>query len=159
MRWTDRGASCLLLAILGVSVARAEDVVAELKACARTSETDRRIACYEALGTRVLNEDASSIPSTAAAALPDDVGGKEFRKQPERDAGDDTLRGHIVACTRSFDDKWIFTFENGQVWKQADSSRVRYADCDFMASITKDYFGYKLQIDGSKTKTRISRVQ
>jgi hypothetical protein len=175
------GAFCLLLAALGAAVAQAEDVSEELKACARMSDHDRRIACYEALGARVLNEDAATsvertspsvnaappqpaapqaAPAVAATEqLPEDLGGRKFRKPAKEETTQDMSRGHIIACARSFDNKWLFTFEDGQIWKETDSSRTRYSDCDFQASISKDYFGYKMQIDGAKGKIRISRVQ
>ena len=50
---------------------------------------------------------------------------------------------------------------SGQFWKQVSSRRVVMDEdtCQFRATVTKDFFGYKLQIEGEKGKIRISRLK
>lgn len=91
----------------------------------------------------------------AAESLPDDLGGREFSKDSE--LAENQNRERITSCRKDLRDKWSFYFENGQVWKQVDSRRRRFRDCDFMATITRDTFGYKMQIDGKKERIRVSR--
>jgi len=47
----------------------------------------------------------------------------------------------------------------GQVWKQKNEPRQRYKECDFSVTITKDVFGYKMQIDGEGKQIRIGRIR
>jgi len=42
-------------------------------------------------------------------------------------------------------------FDNEQLWKQSGAGRYRFSECDFDVTITKDFFGYKMKIDGGKT--------
>ena len=50
---------CLLM-LASTASARPQEPLDELKACARISELDARVACYEELGHRLLAEDAAT---------------------------------------------------------------------------------------------------
>jgi hypothetical protein len=165
---------CLLM-LASTASARPQEPLDELKACARTSELDARVACYEELGQRLLAEDAataSTAPTTSASVqaapaaatvaatstpqLNDELGGEEYEEKP--DPEDINNQGLITGCKKGPDKKWYFYFENGQVWKQIDDRRFSLKeDCRMLATITKDIFGYKMEVEGLKGKTRISR--
>lgn len=178
------------------------DPIEELKGCARTEDKAVRIACYEALGERVLAEEsvetaqvaevepdvveselvepdvvepdvlnsqaaapvvveaAVSEPAAVEAAvvetaqpqstrLPDDLGVE--KKEEKKSAETKSYRGHVRSCGQMLDDRWYFVFEGGQVWKQSSNGTYRFRECDFDATITKDFFSYKMKIDGGKT--------
>ena len=50
-------------------------------------------------------------------------------------------------------------FSNGQVWKQSKNDRVHFRDCNFDVTITKDFFGYKMQQEGENRRIRIKRLK
>lgn len=88
-------------------------------------------------------------PQPEAQRLPDDLGieKKEERKPAEKKS----YRGHVRSCGQMSDDKWYFVFDSGQVWKQSSEGVYRFKECDFDVTITKDFFSYKMKVDGGKT--------
>ena len=146
------------------------DALEELKDCARIPESAERIACYEDLGKRVLANDVvisaddavvsrTSLPpasdKTSDDVLAADLGGDKFVKQAGSDS--EPNRGLITSCRQGVDKKWFYVFDNGQIWKQSDGRRRRHKECHYYVTITKDTFGYKMQVDGEKEKIRIRR--
>ncbi len=168
-------AVAILVPCTNSAFARPQEPLEELKACARTSERDARVACYEELGQRLLAQEAAttstgstvsaSTQAASAAAtvavtstpqLSDELGGEEYKKEP--DAEDNDNQGLITGCKKGPDKKWYFSFENGQVWKQNNDRRLSLKeDCKMLATISKDFFGYKMEVEGLKGKIRISR--
>jgi len=151
-----------LLLFAGSGLAAAStDLVEDLRGCARITDKAARIACYEELGKRALGENTPTVPGVAriepnvteapaveiAAAAP-------VSEQIPEDLGTDerkTFRGHVGSCGQMSDDRWYFVFDNGQVWNQSSSGKYRFKECDFDVTITKDFFGFKMKIDGGKT--------
>ena len=143
-------------------VAQSADTVEELKACARVTDQDARHACYDKLGERVLREEpaarkpadetagpptAVTATATSAQSLPDELG------KPQ----DVEYVGTITSCRQGGRGDWYFFFDNGQVWKDVNKRTRRFKDCNFNATITRDGFGYKMQIDGSERTIRVKR--
>jgi len=96
-----------------------------------------------------------AVGGTPSATLPDELGGGDFA--PESEQENDSARGRVTSCKKGPDSKWYFYFEGGQVWKQVNLERLRLADCDFDAVITKDLAGYKMKIDGRQDLIRVTR--
>jgi hypothetical protein len=197
--------SCFFMAASGLAIA-ATDPVEDLKNCARMADKVERVACYEALGQRVLGEEASAAtrddqklvgtqsevseppparsaakdlvvteaavsevasvdPAVAEAAavtvatsppetdrMPEDLGKDDKKETKERKSAEKkTYRGHVQSCGQMSDNKWYFVFDNGQVWKQSSNGSYRFKQCDFDVTISKDFFSYKMKIDGGKT--------
>lgn len=105
----------------------------------------------------VTAEATAETAQAVAQPLPDDIGGADF-EAPE-DRAPEAFVGRLSSCTRGHDSRWVFRFENGQIWKQADYRRARFRDCDAQATITKDRFGYRLRMEGSDRSVRVSRRQ
>ncbi|MDH3616314.1 MAG: hypothetical protein OEQ90_07560 [Gammaproteobacteria bacterium] len=183
----------LWLAGLSISIAHAADPVEALRICAKMTDSDARLACYDELGQRVLEgesadeqtppetvaEAAAAATSTATAAtqpalatepaetteptgaatdvpsLPDHLGGTSFERESEK--GQFEHRGLVTSCKKGADDRWYFFFENGQVWKQANKSNRRFKECHYFVTVTRDGFGYKMQVDGETAKIRVAR--
>jgi hypothetical protein len=162
------------LSFAAISNAESSDPVDEMKTCAKTANPDERIACYEALGKRMLEADAATttmkaqpvqtapIAADAAVAaqastpeLKDDLGGERFAK--ETDPAEAQNQGLITSCRYGRDDRWYFYFDNGQVWRQSNFGRLSVDECNFIATINKGLFGYKMKIDGRDGKIRVSR--
>ena len=87
------------------------------------------------------------------------MGGYKFEEKPSDhpDNTDNTVFARVTLCQQDRDKVWFFKFDNGQVWKQVDRTRLSFQDCDFPVAILKDGFGYKMQIEGSEKQIRISR--
>jgi len=69
------------------------------------------------------------------------------------------VRARVTRCEKDARKKYYFVFENGQVWKQVSDKRLSYKQCDFEVTITKDFFGYKMQPDGEDRRVSIARVK
>jgi len=146
------------------SMAAESDPTEALKACARTENTDERVACYEELGKRVLADelDVAGIPEAAAASMPDaqtvsveapvesgDADSEDYEYKP--------IRAHVRSCQEASDKRWFFILDDGEVWKQSGGRTRRFKDCDFDVTIRKDLFGYKMEIDGDDKTVRVRR--
>ena len=90
---------------------------------------------------------AAPVP---AEAIPSDLGQakKEEKKKNEKPP---VYRGRMASCRENADGIWYFTLENGQVWEQSSRGYHRFEQCTVDVSITKDFFGYKMTIEGGKT--------
>jgi hypothetical protein len=113
-------------------------------------------AASGAAATAAVAAAAASTEAGSAQPIPDDVGGQRFEENT-----DEKYLDHVVSCDKNSEGKWVFTFKSGQVWKQVSSRRVVLDDdaCQFNATVSKDFFGYKMQIEGEKGKIRISRLK
>ena len=69
------------------------------------------------------------------------------------------VTARVVRCTKDSRRRYYFYFENGQVWQQKSDRRLRYKECDFNVTITKDFFGYRMVPEGETGKIRIARVK
>lgn len=101
-------------------------------------------------------EAAAPEPAATAAVLTDDIG-IESVKDAEKDAL--AARGRIVKCQKGRSGKYVFWFDNGQVWRQKGSLAPRWRECTFDVTISKDVFGYTMSRDGEDRKYRIDRVK
>ena len=152
----------LITVFASTGVAQSEDIVEELKSCARMTDQDARFACFDNLGERVLREEpadkkptqekvaqpeAVTATATDAQPLPDDYGSIKSIK----------YTGLITSCKQGHYGDWYFIFDNGQVWKEVNKSKLRFKECNFNATITRYAFGYKMQIDGIEKSIRVKR--
>ena len=111
---------------------------------------------------------SSPAPEPVAAPLPepvplatrtlDDIDA-ETSPEAAREEQELAIRAKVTRCEKDARKKYYFVFENGQVWKQSSDKRLRYKECDFEVTITKDFFGYKMHPDGEKRRIRIARVK
>ena len=164
----------LSLACVPATVVHAADAVEGLRLCAKMTDRDARLACYDDLGKRLLGEASSNDLSsanediqaeafeteTAAAvtpSLPDELGGADFEKQSGSKPPENT--GRVTSCKKGADNRWYFFFDNEQVWKESNTGRNRFKDCNFFATITRDGFGYRMQQEGKTRQIRVKRVR
>jgi len=143
-------------------------LIDQIRTCALIENSDTRFECYEALGKKVLDDapevDASQKSTVRAEAaalpavgLPDDLGGDDFSKKSVDEV--ERFQGHIQSCEKGIDGRWYFEFGNGQVWKQSNSDRRKFRNCDIDATIHKDRFGYIMEIDGDDRRVRVQRIR
>ena len=150
----------------------------ELRRCSLIDDSSARLACYDAFSGR-----KSPAPSTSSLPRPrepleektldvKEVDKKEVDKKTPDDLGSETLpmgargeveklevRARISRCEKDLRKKYLFYFDNGQIWKQKSDKKLYFKDCNFDVTITKDFFGYKMKADGEKGRIRISRVK
>lgn len=152
-----------IIAIMSSSMLQAKESVEDgLQRCALTTNSSARLACYDLLSGRD-NKLTPSIVETPALPLkkveiepPLQV--NKSKAEPEPETETQLLR--ITKCTRGGgNDKYTFYLDDGQVWKQVNHKRMNFEDCDLEVTIHKDFFGFKMQIEGSQKKFRVSRVR
>ena len=171
----SKTAICTILIMVSTSsgVAQSADPIEELKACARMTDRDARFACLDNLGQRVLREESAdekptreevaqseavtTATETNAQPPPDDLGVSKFGDNQESKSI--KYSGTITSCKQGHYGDWYFTFDNGQVWKEVVDRDLRFKECNFSVTITKDFFGHKMKIDAFEKPIRIKRYQ
>ena len=165
----------VLMVLMGQAHAEAPDM-----ADCRTIENDaERLACFDELlsdapPARRSNEssgageespaDVDSAPSSTTTAAPPpapaDLGAELLPgNQDEGKKEEESFSATVTRCERMADRRYAFYFSNGQIWRQANSDRLYLKDCTFDVTITKDFFGYKMQQVGEKKRIRINRLR
>ena len=146
------------------SLSNAEESAQEgLQRCGLIGDTSERVACYDKLGERENSIAEKTIAEKAIeqpALPPDDLGAGSLTHRKDKQV--EKPVSFIVKVTecrrRGGNEKYIFYLEGGQVWKQISDKRLYFRECNFSATILKDFFGYKMQLEDSK-KFRISRIR
>jgi hypothetical protein len=153
----------LAIAMLTCSdVAQSADFDEELRACVKMTDEDARLACFDKVGERALLEQpAGNEPTQKEVDKPEVVAEKRKKIEPiPDDFGSPKavqFGGLITSCQKGVYGDWYFFFENGQVWKEKDRRNLRFKECNFNATITKDLFGYTMKVDGIKGTIRVRR--
>jgi len=99
-----------------------------------------------------------SAPPADPEELSDEIG-RETVKGNQTDDRELSVRGRLVNCERGRSSKFVFYFDNGQVWRQKDNKRVSWTECNVEVTISKDFFGYKMVRDDDDRTVRIERVE
>lgn len=152
-----------LFAVVISTLSHAQESVQDgLQRCSLISDTSARLVCYEQLSGRQHITAAKVVESPAIP--PDELGSESLSGRNSKRANAQPVNVRVIKCSNSgrknaYNTKFIFYLEGGQVWKQISDKRLHFKDCNFSASIVKDYFGYKMQLDDSKKKFRISRIR
>lgn len=155
----NAGAGLFLVGIMAVSSIAAADDTA-LAQCVSIDDAGQRLACYDEVAGRGSGADEGD---DGAAGVPvpitEDYGAEQLSTDnPDRKVEKPVLV-KVTSCRRDSRRRYYFYLENGQIWRQNDDDRLRYKDCNFNATIVRDGFGYKLQVEGQKRRTRVKRVQ
>ncbi len=149
------GAVLFLAGLMTASSVAADDDTA-LARCVSIDDAEQRLACYDEIAGRETSADESA---TALAPISEDYGAEQLgQDNPDRKVEKPVLV-KVTSCRRDDRRKYYFYLENGQVWRQHDDDRLRFKECNFNATIIRDGFGYKLQVEGQKRRTRVKRVQ
>lgn len=154
----------LALLVAGTN-AQADNLSDRIRECKAMGEDAARLECYDGLVTAKVSaapaapvtEVASPPPPPAPASL-----GVETMRQKDRtgDAAEKLeVSATVTRCGENVDGRYVFYFSNGQVWKQSKDDRVYFRDCNFDVTITKDFFGYKMQQAGENRRIRIKRLK
>lgn len=163
-----RFARALLLAALASSVPAlsiAEDNIRdELKSCAAVDEAAVRLSCYDRISGRQSQAPGQAredpkVANAPVSAPPESFGAESLHRDDEKKVKEPPVAARVSRCSKDVRDKYIFYLESGQVWKQVSDKRLYFKECDFNVTISKDFFGYKMQQEGVKARFRVSRVR
>ena len=95
-------------------------------------------------------------PAAEPASLDDEIGKESLGRENKDEL---MVQGTVVRCTKDATKKYLFYFDNGQVWKQKDNTNIRWKECAFDVTITKDFFGYRMTPVGETRRVRIARLK
>ena len=131
---------------------------ADLQRCAVIEAAAARLACYDELAGR--QGVAAAAPNVTSGEAESAEAAEDTSSERRSRSDDDELRvrARVTRCEKDARKKVYFVFDNGEVWRQGSDKRLRFRDCEFEVTITKDFFGHKMQIDGEKRPIRIVRV-
>ena len=99
---------------------------------------------------------AEAEPEVGPGTLTDDIGLETVKGREKEEL---LVQGYVVRCQKGRSGKFLFYFDNGQVWRQKDSKRMSWKDCDFEVTISKDVFGYIMTRNGEKRVFRVERLK
>ncbi|MFT6271006.1 MAG: hypothetical protein ACJAVV_003845 [Alphaproteobacteria bacterium] len=149
----------LLFAVAAPSLSNAQESAKDgLQRCGLIDDASARLTCYDKLGGR---KNAAALQVIEQPALAkDDLSLEPLKARSEQKTKPDSEIVKVTKCIRSGGNKkYTFYLEGGQVWKQVSDKRLDFNDCNFSASIRKDFFGFKMQLEGSKKRFRVSRIR
>jgi hypothetical protein len=148
-------AASLAMAVTVTAVAD-DDLATRLATCQAVTVENDRLACYDELAASI---ESNAGPEAAPLILSDDIAKGEIKstkvEQPEYAAV-------VTRCEEAKQERRLYFFmENGQVWKQSNTGRPRLKDkdCQFEVTITKDSFGWIMNIPSEGRKVRVKRIR
>lgn len=146
------------------SPALAQEVLSrKVYACAQLADPGQRHACFDALvpelkkaGEAQFGVAASTRPSALTAPPAAGEAPKVAKSAPAEPEAVSLL---VRSMTRSRDGKLRFSMENGQIWKQVDTTTLRnIGEGPWTADIRKASFGsFLLSLNGGRA-VRVERV-
>ena len=151
-----------MTAFASPGAAQSVDAIEELRICAGLADQEARLACFDDLSERVLQEEtADKSPTQEKTVRPEAETATPRVAQPLPDelgnAAEIEYVGLITSCKKGHYGDWFFFFDNGQVWKEVKKRNRRFKECNFNVTITKDAFGYKMRIEGEDRTIRVRR--
>ncbi len=172
----------ILACLLPGAAAFADALQDELRVCRGLTDDDARLICYDAAVDRSRNSGYSRpVPAKAAAPAPaepaaapvatgaaaelsqEDLFGKtgdEVQRTVQEATGSeqmDSLHATVTKLQRYGYDKVLITLDNGQVWKQVDSSSLRLRVGDAIDIERASLGSFMLRKKGSKRSMRVAR--
>jgi hypothetical protein len=162
--------------LTGASQTDAEDVLAEMRACAAEPDDAQRLDCYDTHMRRTPDQgrttDASRQPPHAkaengaaaatAAAAEQQFGMNEqlARKSRHTEARPriDKLRARVAAVSRKPRGEPIVTLENGQVWETVDGEGAIELKAGDVVTIWPGLFG-AFRLSAGSSVVRVSRIR
>lgn len=101
--------------------------------------------------------DYSPLPEVAPIASNDTFGGERFARNENDQAPQ--LHAVVTSCRKDYHGDYSFSLDNGQIWKSMDSKKLRYKNCEFAVTISKEFMGYKMRVDGEWGRIRVRRIE
>jgi hypothetical protein len=143
------------------------DLRDSIRSCSETEDAGERLSCFDRLSSSINEQTDDPVESNArsggpAAENPDTEPASASGAAIESGSfGNENPRIQVksVACQRDKQGEYTFRFDNDEVWRQVGSHRYRLSGCEFSATISRDFFGYRMHIEGDDKKMRVKRVR
>jgi len=172
--------SLVLGFVLPATLFAADDIQSDLRRCSALADDAARLDCFDALSAGIDKMSdarppdakpapppvdqaavAATIvdqdPMSTAVPLDDSVGKDQIESATSEDKP--TYVARLTRCEETGASKLtVFYLDNGQVWKQRNTGRLRMRDCEADIEINKDWFGFKMHIPSQKRTVRVSRI-
>lgn len=140
-----------------------DELKASIAQCAQRADDRERVACFDELaaalqlppapGQGSAGTEGTSAPS-APPPVPDDLG------KPGDSNDSDVYSANVVKCEESAATRRMyFYFDNGQVWQQSNSGRLRIRDCVGVVYVERDAFGHKIRFEDESSTIRVRRMR
>lgn len=181
-------AAAMVLALAGAPApAEAQSLSGALKVCSWIEDDTSRLACFDRAVRELAEQPAGApvavapAPRTVAPAAPsgrtaapvptqpaaaprtaavattpeDDFGKREI----DREDRVDRVTARLVTARQAADSKWVFTLDNGQVWRQIDGPTYGIDDEDQPGVVIKRAFlgSFLMSIDDGPKGLRVRR--
>lgn len=165
------------------------EIADELVLCMQHRDDAARLACFDrmarrataaleagtSLGTRTRTPAAATEQAPASAAAPTAPAGTAVTATaaPAPEAGfgleqqrsrkserTESIRSRIPGEFLGWDGETIFELENGQVWRQLDSTRLGMRVVDAEVEISRGILGsFYLSVEGFNRRVRVERIE
>jgi hypothetical protein len=158
MRWL-----CVVpFMLLSANAFAQQGLPAQVYACANLADAVQRHACFDALVPELRKAGGSAIvakptPSPLTAPVLSPAEAKSAKAG--RDTSVDRISVAVKSIATGLDGKYRFTMENGQVWKQLDTVKLRNLGAGpWSAEIRKAALGSFLLTVGRSQAVRVERM-
>lgn len=134
-----------------------DDLVTALTACADEATDAARLACYDALASRV----SASRPASSAGNDAERFGlGTPARPRAQADAADGpaSIQSRVVRVREPPTGEALIELENGQVWRQSDTATLLLKAGD-VVTISRGALGSFHLTTPSRRTGRVKRVR
>jgi hypothetical protein len=159
VKWSGAGAVWAAAA-----AAAAQPVPPALEACTHISAEGERLACFDremSALSKVATAGAGATPLTPEQKLglsPEGVRKLETRQGMPADKSRQELTARLTSVARNPAGREVFTLDNGQVWRQAESRARFEAHAGEAVKITPGALGSFWLSTGTHNWTRVERV-
>lgn len=153
-----------LVPIIAAPAVAQEALYKRVQGCAAIETAGERHACFDALvpelkaaGEMRFGAHGGGKPSALIAPVTNGDAAKADNSPVAHDP--DSINVAVVSMTRSSDGKLRFTMQNGQIWRQIDTTTLRnVGEAPWIAEIRKASFGsFLLSLNGGRA-VRVERV-
>jgi hypothetical protein len=138
---------------------------AQVYACADIADANQRHACFDALVPELKKAGGASAvvttPAPQSALTAPVLSASEARAaaNAKKETSPDKAEFKVTAIGSGPDGKYRFTMENGQIWRQTDTVKLRnLGDGPWTAEIRKASLGGFFLSIGNSPALRVSRV-
>lgn len=153
--------SLTAIVLLTAASAQAQDLSSALETCKKIKSQADRLICFDAVAS--MNKTTAPIQPEKPAPVSKDEIVKEIKQQEfglkSQKEDPETLVSTIKKIKKNPYGKLTIYLEEGQVWKQSDSSKLKLKK-GYSVSIRKAALGsFLLSTENSKRTMRVKRVK
>lgn len=146
----------------GSALAGAGDVVA----CKKITDDHERLACFDRTSADLEKDIQASSEGLFGFLGLGATKQEDFGHAPTSPVGDNkipqvaSLTSKIVGYSQGWDNRAVFTFENGQVWKSQDPKHVHLKhNGEDVATVRRSLLGYLLTVNDASYDLSVVRIQ